>query len=86
MCFYAHENCSELITANNNTAATTGKQRVLLSIMHCELPKDWKEMNKLLITRTRMQREAITSTVLDYVIHYTFLHLRNEKLYEKVSL
>jgi len=26
MCFYAHENCNELLTANNNnTAATSGK-------------------------------------------------------------
>jgi hypothetical protein len=65
MCFYVHENCSELLIANNNTAAITGKYRVLLSTLHFELPIDWKEMNKLLITRTRMQREAVTSTVLD---------------------
>jgi len=66
MCFYANENCNESLTANNNnTAATTWKQRVLLSTLHFELPIDWKEMNMLLITRTIMQREAVTSTVLD---------------------
>lgn len=65
MSFYAHENCNELLTVNNKTAATTGQQTVLLSTLHCELPLDWKEMNKLLLDRTRMKREAVTSTVLD---------------------
>lgn len=71
MCFYAHETAMSCLVPIIIQLQLVGN-RVLLSTLHCELPIDWKEMNKLLITRTIMQREAVTSTLLDmkYIIQF----------------